>query len=106
MASVSYDHDARLTDYKIYVQSKATITKNTMLACNSNAKQKMVLLISHHVLNQRSKALNGLIPLPLPWKPDALMWHNASTPKISSRTSLNDLAEAYFDSMWKNAGRK
>jgi len=30
LASVSYDHDARLTDYEIYAQSKATIAKNIM----------------------------------------------------------------------------
>ncbi|RGB36022.1 hypothetical protein C1646_741956 [Rhizophagus diaphanus] len=30
LASVSYDHDPRLTDYEIYAQSKATIVKNTM----------------------------------------------------------------------------
>ena len=30
MASVSYDHDARLTDYEIYAQSKATMAKNTI----------------------------------------------------------------------------
>ena len=88
------------------MQVKSTIAKNTMPACNSNAGQKMVLPISHHVLNQRSKALNGPTPPPLPRKPDALMRRSASAPEISSRTSLNDLAEAYFDSMWKNAGRK
>ncbi len=103
---VSYDHDACLTDYKIYAQSKATIAKNTMPACNSNVRQKMVSPISHHVLNQRSKALNGPTPPPLSRKPDALMWHSASASEISSRTSLNDFAEAYFDSVWKNAGRK
>ena len=106
MASVSYDHDARLTDYKIYAQSKVTIAKNTMSACNSNAGQKMVLPISHHVLNQRSEALNRLTPPPLSRKPDALMRRSASASEISSRTSLDDLAEAYVDSVWKNAGRK
>src|SRR6266496_918318 len=64
LASVSYAHDVRLTDYKIYVQSKATIAKNTMPAYIANA------------------------------------------PEISSRTSSGDLAEAYFDSVQKNAGRK
>ena len=112
LASVSYDHDVRLTDYKIYVQSKATIAKNTMPAYISNVGQRMVLPISHHVLNQRSEVLNRPTPPPLPWKPDALMRHSASAPEIrnlwnnrsnmpniSSRTSLGDLAEAYFDSM-------
>ena len=66
LALVSYDHDARLTDYKIYAQSKATIAKNTMPAYISNAGQKMVSSISHHVLNQRSEALNGPTPPPLP----------------------------------------
>src|SRR6266542_574097 len=106
LASVLYDHDACLTDYKIYAQPTAIISKNTMPACNSNAGQKMVLPISHHVLNQRSKALNGPTPPPLPRKPDALMRRSASAPEISSRTSLNDLAEAYFNSVRKNAGRK
>ena len=48
MASVSYDHDARLTDYEIYAQSKATIAKNTMPsapnfepACISPARQEI-----------------------------------------------------------------
>ena len=103
MASVSYDHDACLTDYKIYVQSKATIAKNIMPAYISNVGQKMISSISHHVLNQRSEA-----PTPplLPWKPDRLMRRSVSALEISSRTSLGDLAEAYFDSVWKNAGRK
>ena|SRR6266545_58459 len=106
LASVSYDHDARLTDYKIYAQSKATIAKNTMPAYISNVGQKMVSPISHHVLNQRSKALNGLTPPSLSQKPDVLMRRSASAPEISSRISLGDLAEAYFDFMQKNAGRK
>ncbi len=66
LASVSYDHDVHLTDYKIYAQSKATIAKNTMPAYISNARQRMVLPISHHVLNQRSEALNRPTPPPLP----------------------------------------
>src|SRR6266542_1413033 len=106
LALVSYDHDACLTDYKIYAQSKATIAKNTMPAYISNARQRMVSPISHYVLNQRSEALNRPTPPPLPRKPDALMRRSASAPEISSRTSLNDLAEAYFNSVRKNAGRK
>src|SRR6266540_5973952 len=78
LASVSYNHDAHLTDYKIYAQSKVIIAKNTMPACNSNVRQKMVSLISHHVLNQRSKVLNRLTPSPLPQNPDALMRRSAS----------------------------
>src|SRR6266498_5523331 len=65
LASVSYDYNARLTDYKIYAQSKATIAKNIMPAYISNAGQKMVSSISHHVLNQRSEAPNGPTPPPL-----------------------------------------
>ena len=74
-----------------------------MPAYISNVGQKMVLSISHHVLNQRSEVPT---PLPLLRKPDGLMRCSASAPEISSRTSLGDLAEAYFDSVWKNAGRK
>ena len=48
----------------------------------------MVLPISHHVFNQKSEALNGPTPPPLPRKPDALMRCSASAPEISSRTSL------------------
>ena len=70
-----------------------------MPAYISNAGQKMVSPISHHVLNQRFEALNGLTSPLLPRKPDALMRHNASAPEISSRTSLDDLAKAYFDSV-------
>ena len=104
LVPVSYDHDASfIASYENYVQSKATIAKNTMPAYISNAGQKMVSSISHHVLNQRSEAPT---PPPLPRKPDALMQCSASTPEISSRTTLGDLDEVYFDSVWKNAGRK
>ena len=113
MASVSYDHDANLASYENYAQSKATVGKNTMPsapnfepACILPVRQEMVLSISHHVLNQKSKALNGPTPPPLSQKSDALMWHSAGAPEISSRTTLGDLAEVYFDSVWKNAGRK
>ena len=66
----------------------------------------MVSPISHHMFNQKSEALNGPTPPPLPRKPDALMRRSVSAPEISSRTSLDDLAEAYFDSVRKNAERK
>ena len=66
LALVSYGIDGNFTvSYKNYAQSKA---KDTMPACNSNAGQKMVSPISHHVLNQRFEAL----------KPDALMRCSAS----------------------------
>ncbi len=42
-------------------------------ACNSNAEQKMILPISHHVLNQKSEALNGPTFPSLLRKPVALM---------------------------------
>src|SRR5436305_4260183 len=107
LASVSYDHDANfIASYENYAQSKATIAKNTMPAYIFNAGQKIISPISHHVLNQRSKALNGPTPPPLSRKPDALMRRSASAPEISSRTTLGDLAEVYFDSVQKNAGRK
>ena len=70
LALVSYDHDGNFTaSYENYAQSKA---KDTMPACNSNAGQKMVSPISHHVLNQRFEAL----------KPDALMRRSASAPSF------------------------
>ena len=72
----------------------------------------MVLPISHHVFNQKSEALNGPTPPPLSQKPVALMQYSASIPEIrnlwndrsnmpniSSRTTLGNLAEAYFDSV-------
>ena len=35
------------------------------------------------------------------------LWNDRSNmPNISSRTTLGDLAEVYFDSVQKNAGRK
>ena len=66
----------------------------------------MVLLIFHHMLNQRSEILNGPTPSLLSRKSNTLMQCSISVPEISSRTSLNDFAEVYFDSVWKNAGRK
>src|SRR6266542_5237363 len=81
LASVSYDSDCHSTSYETYMQVKSTIAKNTMPAYISNAGQKMVLPISHHVLNQRSEALNRLTPPLLPQKPDALMRCNASAPE-------------------------
>ena len=126
MVSISYDYDTRSVSYEAYLSAKATIAENTMPsatkfepACITNAGQKMVLPISHHVLNQKSKALNGPTLSPLPRKPVALMQRSATTPEIrnlwsersnmpniSSRTTLGDLAEAYFDSVRTNAGRK
>ncbi|GES77207.1 hypothetical protein GLOIN_2v1511279 [Rhizophagus clarus] len=127
LVSVSYDLDARSTSYESYRQIKATMAKDTMPSapnfeptCISPARQEMVSPISHHVLNEPT-------PPPLPQKPVALMgglerypmqrsasapeirilWNDRSNmPNISSRTTLGDLAEAYFDSMRTNAGRK
>src|SRR6266496_2193242 len=120
LASISYDHDENFTtSYKNYAQSKATVAKNTMPsapnfepACISPARQEMVSPISHHVFNQKSEALNGPTPPPLPRKPVALMQRSASAPEvrnlwndrsnmpnISSSITLGNLAEAYFDSM-------
>ena len=88
-------------------------------ACISPARQEMVSPISHHVFNQKSEALNGPTSPPLSRKPVALMQRNVSAPKIrnlwndrsnmpniSSRTTLDNLAEVYFDSVQTNAGRK
>jgi hypothetical protein len=116
LASVSYDSDCHLFSYENYAQSKATVAKNTMPSV-PNFKSTC---ISHHVFNQKSEALNG--PPLLPQKPVELMdslkrypmqrsvsaseirnlWNDRSNmPNISSRTTLSDLAEAYFDSMQK-----
>jgi hypothetical protein len=121
-------------DNSCFKAKTATIAKNTMPsapnfepACISPARQEMVLPISHYVLNQKSEALNRPTPPPLPQKPVTLigglerypmqcsasapeirnLWNDQSNmPNISSRTILSDLAEAYFDSIWKNAGKK
>jgi hypothetical protein len=72
----------------------------------------------YKLYDEKSEALNG--PPPLPQKPVELMgslkrypmqrsapeirnlWNDRSNmPNISSRTTLSDLAEAYFDSMQK-----
>jgi secreted Zn-dependent insulinase-like peptidase len=115
LASVSYDHDSNFTaSYENYAQSKANIAENTM----PSAPNFEPACISHHVFNQKSEALNE--PPLLPQKPVELMgslkrypmqrsapeirnlWNDRSNmPNISSRTTLSDLAEAYFDSMQK-----
>jgi len=58
LASVSYDHDARLTDYEIYAQSKATMAKNTIPsapkfepACISPTRQEMISPTSYQSSN-------------------------------------------------------
>uniref|UniRef100_U9UYQ7 Uncharacterized protein n=1 Tax=Rhizophagus irregularis (strain DAOM 181602 / DAOM 197198 / MUCL 43194) TaxID=747089 RepID=U9UYQ7_RHIID len=70
---ILYNYDTHTILYKAYyAQTNATIAENTMLsapkfepACIINARQKMSLPISHHVLNQKSEALNGPISPPL-----------------------------------------
>ena len=119
LASISYNYDTRSIIYETYTQVKATIAKNTMPSTPNfepvyilPARQEMVSPISHHVFNQKSEALNGPTPPPLPRKPVALMQRSASTPEvrnlwndrsnmpnISSRTTLGNLAEACFDSV-------
>src|ERR1043165_6371938 len=61
LASVSYDHDARLTDYEIYAQSKATIAKNTIPSAPkfepayiTNTMQEIISPILHQSLNCKS----------------------------------------------------
>ena len=92
LASISYDHDGNFTaSYKNYAQSKATVAKNTMPsapnfepACISPTRQRSIS--APEVRN---------------------LWNDRSNmPNISSRTTLDDLAEAYFDSVRTNAGRK
>ncbi|PKC09362.1 hypothetical protein RhiirA5_415790 [Rhizophagus irregularis] len=70
---ILYNYDTHTILYKAYyAQTNATIAENTMPsapkfepACIINARQKMSLPISHHVLNQKSEALNGPISPPL-----------------------------------------
>ena len=115
MALISYNYDTGSVSYEAYLSAKATIAENT-------------LPNSYHVLNQKSRTFNGPTPPPLPQKPVELMggclptvnynsmqrsasapeirnlWNDRSNmPNISSRTSLENLAEAYFDSVRKNA---
>ena len=89
LASVSYDYDSRSIIYETYKQVKTTIAENTMPSAPnfepayiSPARQEMVLPISHHVFNQKSEALNGPTPSPLPRKPVALMQRSASAPEV------------------------
>ncbi len=71
-------------------------------------------LMKYHWDNECSKAkiengCAGLIPTPskskniIPIKP---MEIKDFTPEFSGRTSLDDLAKSYFDSVRKNAGRR
>ena len=64
MASVLYDYNANfIANYKNYIQSKATVAKNTMSAYISNARQKIVSPISITNGNdQKSETLNRTIP--------------------------------------------
>jgi hypothetical protein len=91
LASISYDYDTRTILYEAYVQAKATMAKNTMPsvpnfepACISPTRQR----------SASAPEIRNL-------------WNDRSNmPNISSRTTLGDLAEAYFDSVRTNAGRK
>src|SRR6266498_818633 len=84
LASVSYDYDANfIASYENYAQSKATVAKNTM----PSAPNFEPACISP--TRQRSASAPEIRNL----------WNNQSNmPNISSRTTLGDLAEAYFDS--------
>src|SRR2546423_4680206 len=92
LASVSYDHDANfIASYENYAQSKATVAKNTMPSV-SNFEPACI-----SPARQRSASAPEIRNL----------WNNQSNmPNISSRTTLGDLAEAYFNSVRTNAGRK
>ena len=89
---VSYDHDANfIASYENYAQSKATVVKNTMPSV-SNFEPTCISPIRQHSVS--APEIRNL-------------WNNRSNmPNISSRTTLSDLAEAYFDSVRTNAGRK
>ena len=102
LASVSYDSDARSSSYEAYVQSKATVEKNTILSASSfeptppPLSQKPVELIGslERYPMQRSASAPEIRNL----------WNDQSN--VHSRTALGNLAEAYFDSVRKNAERK
>ena len=91
MASVSYDYDNRSVSYEAYLSAKATIAENTM----PSAPNFEPAYISP--ARQRSVSAPEIRNL----------WNDRSNmPNISSRTTLGDLAKAYFDSVRTNAGRK
>jgi hypothetical protein len=81
LALVSYDHDSNFTaSYENYAQSKANIAKNTM----PSALERYPMQYSTSAPEIRN------------------LWNDRSNmPNISSRTTLSDLAEAYFDSVRK-----
>src|SRR5581483_10111017 len=61
LASVSYDFDAHLTDYETYVQSKATMAKNTIPSAPkfeptyiTNTGQEMISPVLHQSSNCKS----------------------------------------------------
>ena len=91
LALISYDYDTRTFLYEAYVQAKVTIAENTM----PSATKFEPACISP--TRQRSASAPEIRNL----------WNDRSNmPNISSRTTLGDLAEVYFDSVQKNAGRK
>ena len=91
MASISYNYDTRSVSYEAYLSAKATIAENTM----PSATKFEPACISP--TRQRSASAPEIRNL----------WNDRSNmPNISSRTTLNDLTEAYFNSIQTNARRK
>jgi len=88
---ILYDYDTCTILYEAYAQAKATIAENTM---PSTTKFE-----SAYISPTRQRSASALEIRNL--------WNDRSNmPNISSRTTLSDLAEAYFDSVRTNAGRK
>jgi hypothetical protein len=84
LASISYDYDTRTILYEAYAQAKTSMAKNTM----PSAPNFEPACISP--TRQRSASAPEIRNL----------WNDRSNmPNISSRTTLGNLAEVYFDSV-------
>ena len=91
LASISYNYDTRSVSYEAYLSAKATMVKNTM---PSTPNFEPAYILPARQRNASAPKIRNL-------------WNDQSNmPNNFSRITLGDLAEAYFDSVGKNAGRK
>ena len=91
LASISYDYDTRTILYEAYAQAKATIAENTILS-TPNFEPAYISPARQH--SASAPEIRNL-------------WNDQSNmPNISSRITLGNLAEAYFDSVRTNAEKK
>ena len=107
-----------IASYENYAQFKATVAKNTIPsapnfepACILPARQEMVLPISPLLPQKPVALMGGLERYPMQRSASAPeirnLWNDRSNmPNISSRITLGDLAEAYFNSVQTNAKKK